>query len=91
MPRIRATTMLAEASSAGASVPTRRLPIYKPAIGERLAGLLANGVPLDKACKQVRIAKTTAYDWLATSEEWAALHARAREMLAHKYAACAFR
>src|SRR5690348_14390101 len=70
------------------TLPTpKRRAGYKSAIGERLAGLIADGVPMHEACKQVRIGRRTAYDWLATSEEWAVLYARAREMLAHKYAA----
>ena len=60
--------------------------VYKPAIGEKLAGLIADGVPLAEACKQVKIGRRVPYEWLTTSDEWAQLYARAREMLAHKYA-----
>lgn len=61
--------------------------IYKPAVGEKLAKLVADGVPLAEACKHIGIARAAPYEWLTTSEEWALLYARAREMLAHKYAA----
>src|ERR1700693_4208767 len=61
--------------------------VYKPAIGEKLAGLIADGVPLAEACKKVGISRRAPYEWLTSSDEWVALYARAREMLAHKYAA----
>ena len=60
--------------------------LYNPDIGEKLAQLIADGVGLADACQQVGIARRAPYEWLTTSEEWAALYARAREMLAHKYA-----
>jgi hypothetical protein len=66
---------------------TKNPCIYKPETGEKLAKLVADGVPLAEACKQVGVARAAPYEWLTTSEEWALLYARAREMLAHKYAA----
>jgi uncharacterized protein (DUF2236 family) len=61
--------------------------VYKPATGDKLAQMVADGVPLAEACKQLKISRRAPYEWLATSDEWAQLYARAREMLAHKYAA----
>jgi hypothetical protein len=61
--------------------------VYKPALGERLAHLIADGVPLAEACRELSIGRRAPYEWLTTSDEWALLYARAREMLAHKYAA----
>ena len=60
--------------------------IYNPDIGEKLAQLIADGVGLADACKELSISRRAPYEWLTTSEEWALLYARAREMLAHKYA-----